>query len=287
MRRIPVIATVRDAYTFLAAHLGGIIGLIRLSMVLVTVAQFFTFWRCYSDFMDVAAGGDAARMGPAVLMLLGYLVAKLLLYAVMFVAVVQLALGARTAPTLLHFAFGPAEWRLFRAFCGMAGLLFLASMAVLSLARILLQSAASQPMQAAVGGFMLLVMLAAGLVLASRFLLLAPAIAVGESEPVLRRAWGLSAGHFLSLLGILLLLFLPLALFFFLLDVGLQPQGGVAGGTVQQQMITAIAHVRDLLPLTCGLSFFFSPLVIGLLASASVSSWRALKQEPAALDIAV
>ena len=40
------------------------------------------------------------------------------------------------------------------------------------------------------------------------------------------------------------------------------------------------------LPLTCGLSFFFSPLVIGLFAGASVSVWRALKDEPA-LDIAV
>src|SRR3984957_12929341 len=246
MRPLPVVATIRDAYLFAATHLGGVIGLIWVSMVMITIARFFTFYRFYNDFIDVMASGNAAQMGPTLLMMLGYLVAALLLYAVMFVAVVQLALGARTAPTLLHFAFGPAEWRLFRAFCSMAGLLFLASMAVLSLARVLLQSAASQPMQAAVGGFVLLMMLTASLVLASRFLLLAPAIAVGETEPVLRRAWGLSAGHFLALLGILLLLFLPLALFFFLLDVGLQPQGGVAGGTVQQQMIAAVAHVRDL-----------------------------------------
>jgi len=40
------------------------------------------------------------------------------------------------------------------------------------------------------------------------------------------------------------------------------------------------------LPLICGLSFLFSPLVIGLCAGASVSVWRALKDEPA-LDIAV
>ena len=42
-RHISVGATVRDAYAFLGAHLGGIIGVIWLPMVLITIAQFFTF----------------------------------------------------------------------------------------------------------------------------------------------------------------------------------------------------------------------------------------------------
>jgi hypothetical protein len=60
----------------------------------------------------------------------------------------------------------------------------------------------------------------------------------------------------------------------------------IAGGPPQLQTIAAITHMRETLPLTCGLSFFFSPLVVGLLASASISVWRALKDEPV-LDIAV
>jgi hypothetical protein len=40
------------------------------------------------------------------------------------------------------------------------------------------------------------------------------------------------------------------------------------------------------LPLISGLGFLISPLVVGLFAGASVSVWRALKDEPA-LDIAV
>ena len=37
MRRIPVAQTIRDAYIFAGTNLGGIIGLIWVSMVMITV----------------------------------------------------------------------------------------------------------------------------------------------------------------------------------------------------------------------------------------------------------
>ena len=51
-------------------------------------------------------------------------------------------------------------------------------------------------------------------------------------------------------------------------------------------MRQAIARAREVLPLISGLGFLISPLIVGLFAGASVSAWRALKDEPA-LDIAV
>ena len=93
MRRIPVGQTIRDAYSFAGTHLGGIIGLIWVSMVMLTIARFFTFLRFYNDFIDFMASGNAAHMGSPMLMMIGYMVALLLLYAVMFTAVIQLALG--------------------------------------------------------------------------------------------------------------------------------------------------------------------------------------------------
>jgi hypothetical protein len=284
-RRISVAATVRDAYAFLGAQLGGIIAVIWLPMVLVTVAQFFTFWRCYNDFINALASGNAGRMGPALLMLLGYVVAKLLLMAVACGGVVQLALGTRPAPALFHVAFGPVEGRLFRAFCGLAGMLLLTGMTILFAANVALVSAPQ--LQLALSGLMMLAILAAGLLLAARFLLLAPAIAANEPVPVLQRAWRLSAGNLWPMAGALVALFLPLALFFVALEAGLGQKGTMSpGGTPQLQMIAAIMHAREILPLTCGLSFFFSPVLIGLFVGASVSAWRALKDEPS-LDIAV
>ncbi len=287
-RHISVGATVRDAYAFLGANLGAIIGVIWLPMVLITIAQFFTFWRCYNDFIEALASGNLAQIGPALLMLIGYIVAKLLLSALMCAGVVQLALGNRPAVALIYIAFGPAEGRLFRAFCGFAGLLLMAGITIFTLANMVIatRAAPSPALQQAVSGLIMLALLASGLLLAARFLLLSPAIAVGETESVLRRAWALSAGNFWRLTGVMVALYLPLLLFFVVLEAGLGQKGAV-GATAQMQMMAALVQARQILPLTCGLGFFFSPLVIGLFAGASVSVWRALKDEQPAVDIAV
>jgi hypothetical protein len=201
---------------------------------------------------------------------------------VMFVAVVQLALGARTAPTIFHFAFGPLEWRMFRAFFALAGLMLLIAIAVLfAVNAVFVLMPGARGNQAAVSSVMALAMLGIGLVLTVRFALLLPAIAVNETVPALRRAWALSAGNFLALLGVLAGIFLPIALVFVLIEVALGDKGaGLTGATPQLQMISAVMHARQTLPLTCGLGFFFSPLIIALFAGASVSAWRALKDEP-------
>ncbi len=109
MRRVSVVATVRDAYAFTFTHLGGIIGLIWVPTLLLTVMGFFAFQRYYNDFIEVMAGGNQSAMASSMLMMLGYLLAALLLQAIVLVSVAQLALGSRTAPAFAHFAFGPPE----------------------------------------------------------------------------------------------------------------------------------------------------------------------------------
>ena len=44
-RRIEVVATIRDAYVFALANLGGVIGLIWVPMVLATIMGFFSLQR--------------------------------------------------------------------------------------------------------------------------------------------------------------------------------------------------------------------------------------------------
>lgn len=287
-RPVSVGATVRDAYAFLGAHFSGIIGVIWLPTVLISIAQFFTFHRVYNDMINALASDNAAPMAPALLMVLGYVVAKLLLSALMCVGVVQLALGGRPSTALIYIAFGPSEGRLFRAFCGFVGLLFMGAMLVLIIANIAVTAGArSHGLEQGVSAVMMLALVAGAAMLAARVLALAPAIAVGETAPVLRRAWALSAGNFWRLVGVLLALFLPVLLFSVLLELGLGQKGATTAATTPTlQVIAAMMHARQILPLTCGLSFFLSPLVIGLYCGASVSAWRAVKDEPA-LDIAV
>ena len=283
MRRVPVIATIRDAYIFTATHLGGIIGLIWVPMVLATVMGFFSFQRYYTDFSDALASNNAAALAPSLLMMLCYLVAALLLQAIMYVAVVQMALGARAAPAIAHFAFGNLEWRMFRAFLAFIGICLTLVVPVIVIGGAVLKAAGRQadPTQM---GFVFYAVIALAM---PRFFALLPAIVVGENNPVLRRAWMLSAGNFWRLLAVLAGIFGPIVILFNALNLVLMGHGGVAlSGDDSEQMRQAVARARDVLPLISGLGFLISPLIVGLFAGASVSAWRVLKDEPA-LDIVV
>jgi hypothetical protein len=288
MRRIDVVATIRDAYVFAISHLGGVIGLIWVPMVLATIMGFFSLQRYYNDFIDAMAGNNVAALGPAMLMMLGYLVAALLLYAVMFVAVVQMALGARAAPAIGHFAFGNLEWRMFRALFAFIGWILVLVIPAFVVADAVFAVAGTRLPQSAGPAFMLLIFYGVVLLAMPRLFLLLPTIAVAETAPVLRRAWMLSGGNFWRLLAVLLAVFGPILLCFTGLELvlaGHAPAQAVAGNE-QVQLLAAIMRARDVLPWISGLGFLVSPLVVGLLAGASVSVWRALKDEPA-LDIAV
>ncbi len=280
MRRIPVGATIRDAYIFAATHLGGVIGLIWVPMVLLTVMGFFSFQRYYNDFIDAMATGNIAAMSPSMLMMFGYLLAALLLQAVIYVAVIQFALGARTAPAVAHFAFGGLEWRMFRAFLAFVGVVlvlvlpaFVAGNAALTLV--------GAHVPAGLGPVLLMLILYGVVLLAMpRFLALLPTIAVAENAPVLRRAWALSAGNFWRLLAVLVGVFGPVFLLFTVAEMALAGHSAVPAGTQQMQLVAGLMQARAVLPLVSGLGFLISPLVVGLFAGASVSAWRALKDEP-------
>jgi hypothetical protein len=141
--------------------------------------------------------------------------------------------------------------------------------------------------QNAAGGLMFLAIVCVGVTVAVRLLLPLPAIVIHESGPALRRAWTMSAGNFLPLLGILLAILLPVLLVQIFAEASLGGKNAMAAGaTPQIQMMNAVLHARQMLPWACGLSFLVSPIVIGLLASVSASIWRTQKEEPA-LDIAV
>jgi len=282
MRRIPVIATIRDAYAFTATHLGGIIGLIWVPMVLATVMGFFSFQRYYTDFSDALISNNAAALAPSLLMMLCYLTAALLLQAIMYVAVVQMVLRARGAPAVAHFAFGNLEWRMFRAFIAFIGVCLMLMVPVLVLGAAALKAAGMQPgpvqMGLALYGVIALAM--------PRFLALLPAVVVAENTPVLRRTWMLSAGNFWRLLAVLVAIFAPIFLLFNGLEMVLTSRGPALTGDDPERMRQAIAQARNVLPLISGLGFLISPLIVGLFAGASVSAWRVLKEETA-LDIAV
>ncbi len=276
MARVPVVATIRDAYVFTAANLGGIIGLIWIPMVLVTILGFFSFQRYYNAVIEAMASGATATLGPTMLMMLGYIIAAVLLHGMMYVAVVQLALGTRSAPTWAHFAFGAEEWRMFLAFLAFVGLLLALVIPILVIGTAVTGTGGT-PGPAMAG----LVLLVYGVLILAvpRFLALLPAIAVAENVPVLRRAWQLSTGNFWRLLAILAGIFIPILILMGLLQVMLAGRPPAASSTDQMRVMAGLLRARETLPIVSGLGFFISPLLIGLFSHASVTAWRALKSE--------
>ena len=104
-----------------------------------------------------------------------------------------------------------------------------------------------------------------------------------ETEPVLRRAWQLSAGNFWPLFAVLMGFVIPLFLLFILLMVPMAnqiPPPPATNANLQTQQLAMFVWLRQALPFLWGLLFFVWPLVIGLFSSASVSAWRALKDKP-------
>jgi hypothetical protein len=281
MSSLSVVAIIRDAYLFSIHHLGAVIGLIWVPMLLSTVMGFFTFQRYYNDLIDALATGNAASLGPSILMMLGYLVAALLLYAVMLVSVVQLALGTRQGGAVFHFSFGALEWRMFRALAGLVGVGILLMLTVIAIGNPLLTLLGGGHVGEAQAGYLLMLALY-GLLLAvaPRFLMLLPAVAAAETAPPLRRCWSLSAGNFWRLLAVLMAVFLPVLLIASVAETLLAgPAPALNTSSDKMLMLSGLMRARQVLPLMSGLSFLFSPVLIALFCGASVSAWRVLNGE--------
>jgi hypothetical protein len=281
MNRIPVLATIRDGYRFAVTNLGAIIALIWLPMVVVTVTGFFAMQRYYAGLSEAAAANSPALAGPAMLLLLVQLLGAVLLYAMMYMAVTQLALGART-PTALPIQFGRAEWRMARALLTLAslamGLFILAGLAL----GVVHNAGGAVPTAADLGAVVLLY--GAIFFVLLRLLFFAPVVAAAEDGPVLARAWQLSKGNFWRILAVVIGVLGPLVVLVFAIDLVLVGPVALGQDTAANEALV-MQRMREILPMLEGLVFFISPLLLGLPLGAAVSAWRGLTRTQARTEI--
>lgn len=280
MPKIPVLDTIRAAYQFTFTHLGAIIGLIWMPMIMATVIGYLVLQRFFVAMADAFASNNLALMGPALLGLLSFVLVALLLIAMMAVPVTQLALGTRKQGALLHFAFGPLEWRLFRAGLGIAGFL-LAVLLIASMAVAAVTGGGSPRASLAAS----LLFLACTLFFALRFGFLAPSVSVAESDPVLPRSWLLSAGNFWRLFAVFIAILFPVRLIMVLIELALEGPRQLEAELFTNANSTALlaAHfhaITQTLPVKAGLIFLMAPLFLGLVLGAGAHAFRVLKGEP-------
>lgn len=271
MTRIPVLATIRDAYRFTFANLGAIIAAVWLPMLIVTVSGFFATQRYYSQMAEAVTA--PAQAGSAILLVLLQTIVSLFLQAVMWVAVTQLAMGNRPAGQM-PFAVGRTDLRLARALLSLAAM----AMGFFILTGVALGSAAPAGVMTVLELAVVMVLYGAVLFVVLRLVFFAAVAATAEEGPVLARAWALSQGNFWRILAVLAGVLGPVLLIFALvMMVMLGPV--VLSDDVAANQVAVLRRMTEILPLMQGLLFFISPLLLGLPLGASVSAWRALTRK--------
>jgi hypothetical protein len=278
MTKIPVLETIRAAYRFTFTHLGAIIGLIWLPMILATVMGFFVLQRFFSSLADAFASNNFALAGPAILGLLSFLLVGLLLFAMMAVPVVQLALGTRKTGALAHFAFGQAEWRLFRGTLGVVGFLFAL---LLIVSTVMAAALGASGMSANLAS--LAIFYAAVAFFGLRFGFLLPPVAVGETGPVLPGSWLLSSGNFWRILAVFLAVVLPVRFLMVAVEVAVEgPRILMPQLMTSTAMLAVQLHSENQnMPVTAGILFLIAPLMLGLVVGAGAHAYQALKNPSA------
>lgn len=283
MKKLPIVATIADAYRFAFGHLGAIIGLIWLPMVLATLLNFLPALSGGSADPNTnpAAAGAGAFEGIAILVL------TQLLYAVMYVAITRQALGLRQGPAVIHFALGPPEFRMFGAtllfllVCFGGALLFgLVLVALATIAATGGGSALSDLFAAAVVLFGFLGLVYA--VLRIGFLL-AP-VTILENRIDLVRGWTLTQGNFWRILLIVFATVGPIVA----IEVGSVfaimgkeiaasvPPVGSSDQVMQQHALMLEAVFRRHMSQLIGIRLILAPFELGLSVSASAFGYRAL-----------
>ena len=298
MNKIPVIQTIKESYRFTFGGLGTVIGLIWLPIVVLTVGGYFITGQYISGMSGAMQSGDLGQSGPLFLRLLSFGIVKIVLQAMIAVAIVREILKPLKRPVFLRFGLGPSEFRVVGGFFGLFALMlaFIVILVILSMVVGFAMGAALPAAAGAAAGAGMSkpaagVAVLAGLIgccaliyiFARLGFLLAPA-AVTEGGFGLERSWQLTTGNFWRIFAIALATLVLVLIAALLIDVAvlgpdsLNPHLELARDQAArlrqsaEQMRLLSAH----LPLMMGLQFLLAPFAYGMAFAPAAFAYRAL-----------
>lgn len=291
MNKIPVGQTIRFAYAFTFGEIGTVIGLIWIPTLINAVATFFVLRSYYGTLIEsFESSMPPSGSGLGWPLLLAFL--TILLLAMIAVAVTQQAMGLRQGPAFARISLGSPEWRAFGGFFGlyMLFVLFIAVFAILfGVARVATTNAVqSNPglagLVAAVTALAVLVGICVVIYLVVRLsFLLVPSVIDG-GEFGLSRSWLLTKGNVGRIVVVGLATLAPILVILAVAQLVLLGPGyfipdlqnaGDAAASIRG-MVTKMRTMRENMPILIGLSFVVSPLLYGLMFSASAFAYRSL-----------
>lgn len=295
MTKIPVGATIAQAYRFAFA---GIVNLIRVSwlpLAGIIIVMFAIVLPALSNLMDALSGQGAGTSGAAFLRLLPAYLVMMLLFFVQIAAIAQSALGLPQSAGWLVFPFGKPLWRLIGAF-----LIFLLILVAISILLGVVMGLVIVAIggNAAGAGHVVLIGLAVRLLayalLAFLFVrlgfLLTPAAVEGPGLGLVR-SWKLSRGRFWRLFAILLAVTLPFVVLEVAVLVWFVPHMPmpVAGPDAAQYQATVLewesalfARLQSHWPVTATLWGLATLILYGLLVGAQCFAYRRVTEGGAA-----
>lgn len=222
MRKIPVGATIAQAFGFVIRNFLNILGIMIVPMVVTWIPSFLMRPQLAAASAGLAAH-DLSRATHIWAMLLPVYIVGFVLMAMQFIGIAELALDTKKAPRWLYFSLGAPVWRLAGSF------LFLILVIVLGwLAAMLVNVALGAAIKAVLGGNTAgwalalagAVVLVGSIVIWCAYLyslvriafLLIPVIAAREPGFGVARGWALGRGNFWRMFAILLVNWLPLVI---------------------------------------------------------------------------
>lgn len=277
MNKLPVGKVVLGAYGFTFGHLGTIIGLIWFPVVVSTLLEFLS---------QVASSGGAAPdsitagTGAFAVWLL-----RLLLTAIISVAVTRQALGLRQGPATFYFALGQPEFRLFGAILMVVAAPVLVYSACLVAA---VTAAAAMGMEGPMALAVVVLVFIGGPALIYaivRLSFLVAPVTISENRVDIARGWALTGGNFWRIVAVILAIAAPIYL---LQVVGtfvvtgseiaavIPPNGAHDAQSVRQYIVALVDIFNRHAPALMGIDLILAPFSLGLSLSASAFAYREL-----------
>jgi hypothetical protein len=284
MKKIPVLETIGFAYNFTFSHLGAIIGLSWLPLVLWAVGDYFVSALYYSAVPAAFSAGNPFALGQAGLVMLGWRLISLLIWSVIYVAVMRQALGLRQGPARVHFAFGLTELRVFASLLALVGITLLFVLGLFEGLQ-LLRSLVPGPtvMKAVLGAAGVLGAIAIVYSVIRLSFLLIPVVVV-ESRLGLVRSWELCEGNVGRIVVIGIAVLGPAALFAGFAEAAvLGPSYFLSAAHVGNKLAAGsqqLLALRSNLPLLTGIYLVMAPFLIGLQIAPSAFAYRKLAVTP-------
>lgn len=222
MKKIPVGATIAQAFGFVVRNVLNILGIMIIPMVVMWIPSFAMRPQLTAISARMAAR-DYSGMAHLWAILLPFYVVGFVLMAMQFIGIAELALDTKKAPRWFYFSLGAPVWRLAGSF------LFLILVIVLGwLAAVLVNVVLGAAVKAALGGNMAgwalaltgALVLVGSVVIWCAYLyslvrlgfLLIPVIAAREPGFGVARGWALGRGNFWRMFAIAVVNWLPLVI---------------------------------------------------------------------------